>query len=583
MHAQVVQAAVPTDVPMGEPVGVPMGQPAVPQGQVMVLPETPSTYGAGLPLSQPVVMAYPAQPVARAVYAPPPPPPPPPQMQQIAVTCPPNTFPGQTIHVQVQLASGPQTVGAQVPPGIGPGMQFLMNVPITPPPPAKVFVVPPPKRYYYRERHDDSYLLYGYGGLGTYMMLNSYHRDQAIMYNRPYETHHYASDSYDSYDAGGGGGGAAVGDDGLGEGGLGEFGLDDDVDFGDAIGDAYGEDTPLEYDAEAFEAEIGGDDAMDDAAAADADAADAADGDVDMYGGAGPTDLPDGGRGPGVVDALRSKRLRPLVMPTAALDAAAAITRQTNEAATRRAALATARADRPSWVDSLWKALVEEAEESVLGRLTALDYPSKPRVLCPPRFRQLAEPVELAELASSDESASASSERAGGVALALQLTPTITLVTQCSVDRLDKLLAQLTGWRGPASVALYIDAAEGSEEAAAIEHAALETLKGWPRELAHDLVLSLGYPPSAPPEAAPLYPINALRNLALRHAPSDLVFLVDVDFVPSAGARPHPPRPLPPRPAPLQAPLPHRARSRRDPSRVLPPPPPPAATRRRRH
>lgn len=32
-----------------------------------------------------------------------------------------------------------------------------------------------------------------------------------------------------------------------------------------------------------------------------------------------------------------------------------------------------------------------------------------------------------------------------------------------------------------------------------------------------------------------LYPINALRNLALHQASTELVFLLDVDFVPSSG------------------------------------------------
>lgn len=36
--------------------------------------------------------------------------------------------------------------------------------------------------------------------------------------------------------------------------------------------------------------------------------------------------------------------------------------------------------------------------------------------------------------------------------------------------------------------------------------------------------------------ASPLYPINVLRNAALRAAKTDLVFLLDVDFVPSEGA-----------------------------------------------
>ena len=50
-----------------------------------------------------------------------------------------------------------------------------------------------------------------------------------------------------------------------------------------------------------------------------------------------------------------------------------------------------------------------------------------------------------------------------------------------------------------------------------------------------DVVISLMYRATEDLPEAGLYPINALRNLALSHARTELVFLLDVDFVPSQG------------------------------------------------
>ena len=377
-------------------------------------------------------------------------------------------------------------------------------------------------------------------------MMSSYHMNYDLMYNRPYDSHNYAHHDYADQTSTGGNviGGAMPSDRVV-------------VDWGDAIGDAYGADTPLPVDMAAFMAEL---EALEADACAD-NAAKAADGDVEMYGGAGPTDLPDGGGGRGGPnDQIRSGMRG---MPTAAWGAAARCARQAEQAAARRTLKAAALVDHSDLLETRWHVLIAQAEEAVLGSLQPLHYPSRPAVLCPP---------------------------------AAAAAGPISLVTQCSLDRLGRLLALLKAWRGPASVALYVDQTEGSEEALAAErHARRELELELPSEIWMHLVLSLAYPPTAAAIATnaptnsilatgvataanaanieddaklvdhvatddddqhhdvlgsaaggdggtehagapkPLYPINTLRNLALRNAPTDLVFLLDVDFVPSAG------------------------------------------------
>jgi glycosyltransferase-like protein LARGE len=114
------------------------------------------------------------------------------------------------------------------------------------------------------------------------------------------------------------------------------------------------------------------------------------------------------------------------------------------------------------------------------------------------------------------------------------------------VDRLPRLKKQAHVWAGCVSAAVYISTASAAEKAAGL--AAVQALV---RELDEDatyagsLVVSVLYghedspwlwdctTPGAADGA--LYPINALRNLAASVVQSALVFLVDVDFVPSAG------------------------------------------------
>lgn len=126
------------------------------------------------------------------------------------------------------------------------------------------------------------------------------------------------------------------------------------------------------------------------------------------------------------------------------------------------------------------------------------------------------------------------------------------LVTQCTIDRISQLEAQVRAWHGPTSVAMYV-----STESSDSIVKALAAIKKFSDVLRGDasykgsLIISLlfgvegsmsGWDESYPGCACgPLYPINALRNVAAAAVTSltaavgvpPLIFLLDVDFVPS--------------------------------------------------
>jgi len=98
-------------------------------------------------------------------------------------------------------------------------------------------------------------------------------------------------------------------------------------------------------------------------------------------------------------------------------------------------------------------------EDAFFGQLEPLPYASESRWLAPPARAAPSAPV--------------------------------TLVTQCSLDRLPQLRSAIEAWRGPVSVAVYIEHPEGSAAAdqdMEILRAELRTLD---LGLARELVVSL--------------------------------------------------------------------------------------------
>ena len=122
----------------------------------------------------------------------------------------------------------------------------------------------------------------------------------------------------------------------------------------------------------------------------------------------------------------------------------------------------------------------------------------------------------------------------------------VTLVTQCSLDRLPRLAEQAAAYgNSPVSVAVYIpfvatsgEVRAGGERGKKSEAEMFETIRRFHAQLASEGVrrvtisLLFGNAPGAT-EYDDMYPINNLRNLALDAATSQMVLLVDVDFVPS--------------------------------------------------
>eukprot|EP00927_Polykrikos_kofoidii_P034368 TRINITY_DN2916_c0_g4_i1.p1 TRINITY_DN2916_c0_g4~~TRINITY_DN2916_c0_g4_i1.p1 ORF type:complete len:1846 (-),score=235.92 TRINITY_DN2916_c0_g4_i1:31-4842(-) len=121
----------------------------------------------------------------------------------------------------------------------------------------------------------------------------------------------------------------------------------------------------------------------------------------------------------------------------------------------------------------------------------------------------------------------------------------VCIISQCSTDRLDKLRAQCVAWApGACSAAIFLRETDSREDALV----ALKEINAACVELGGCLVGSFlhelpqdwdnesvcGRDPAAA-EYDRLYPANALRNIAMEQATGDLVFVLDVDFVPSRG------------------------------------------------
>lgn len=118
----------------------------------------------------------------------------------------------------------------------------------------------------------------------------------------------------------------------------------------------------------------------------------------------------------------------------------------------------------------------------------------------------------------------------------------ISIFTQISMNRLDLVLGIAESWQGGLSVALFVDAKSEAEKLDALLASLESRMKKEPFNQCK-LVISLLFgvefiaSPTVLSSIHPydrLYPINALRNLALREAQAELVLSLDADFVPSS-------------------------------------------------
>lgn len=149
--------------------------------------------------------------------------------------------------------------------------------------------------------------------------------------------------------------------------------------------------------------------------------------------------------------------------------------------------------------------------------------------------------------------------KAGSVSSALHTV----LITQCTVDRLPRLERLAKSWGGPVSVAMYVPT-----DTTAVQQHAMVAIDQFAAAISQDgsfvstLTISVLFGLEKSPwkwncsepeweASVPLYPVNALRNLAVAatanltispalnaasgSATGPLLFLLDVDFVPSVG------------------------------------------------
>ncbi|DBA65541.1 TPA: hypothetical protein ACH3X2_003151 [Trebouxia sp. C0005] len=112
----------------------------------------------------------------------------------------------------------------------------------------------------------------------------------------------------------------------------------------------------------------------------------------------------------------------------------------------------------------------------------------------------------------------------------------ITVVTQLSFDRLDMLVRLCTTWHGWVSAAVYLPL--DPQSYGAHLHAAVTQLDQLHADLESGqckLDMMLYVPQGPPPPTHPaMHPLNALRNRAIAAAQTEVLFLLDVDFMVSS-------------------------------------------------
>jgi len=175
------------------------------------------------------------------------------------------------------------------------------------------------------------------------------------------------------------------------------------------------------------------------------------------------------------------------------------------------------------WPDNIRSSWIEEARMQQIKAIAESDIFELPEV-----SRKL--PFLLAEW-----SFSLSDQQQSSVGI------DVVLVTQCSLDRLPNLQAQLACWTGKASIAIYLKPTENKHDAIDDIMSTIREAKKIAGKKIFDVVVTLveGCMEEEP------YPINYLRNIALLEAQrqhlrinssldKSATLLVDVDFRPSS-------------------------------------------------
>jgi hypothetical protein len=169
------------------------------------------------------------------------------------------------------------------------------------------------------------------------------------------------------------------------------------------------------------------------------------------------------------------------------------------------------------------------------GKITQVEYTKGFDMLDTNKDGFISESEALAEDRSSQGAAEAPECHKESLVVPSELGPesktkNVTLVTVASLDRYLISLYSAAHWDGPVSVAYY---ARSTKERAAVESFVAGTLEPFCRRRQQTLsVIVISDCPQSP--AAIDFPINALRRAAATAAITDLILVVDVDFIPSA-------------------------------------------------
>uniref|UniRef100_A0A8C4ECF9 Glycosyltransferase-like protein LARGE2 n=1 Tax=Dicentrarchus labrax TaxID=13489 RepID=A0A8C4ECF9_DICLA len=153
--------------------------------------------------------------------------------------------------------------------------------------------------------------------------------------------------------------------------------------------------------------------------------------------------------------------------------------------------------------------------------------PSQSFVVCVPQLQAALEELDEDDQCYDFRRERLTVHRVHLYFLQYEYTPTeddtdVTLVAQLSMDRLQMLEAICKHWEGPISLALYMSDAEAQQFLRYAQ--ASEVLKNR-KNVGYHIVYKEGQ----------FYPVNLVRNVALKNANTPYVFLTDVDFLPMYG------------------------------------------------